>query len=54
MRAVPAGRYGTAEEVAAAIHFLAAAEAAYISGQVLSVDGGFLAAGMIENQELQS
>lgn len=53
-RAVPAGRYGTAEEVAAAIHFLAAPEAAYISGQVLSVDGGFLAAGMIENQGFQS
>lgn len=38
--AVPLGRMGTAEEVAAAIRFLALPEAAYITGHVLQVDGG--------------
>ena len=36
----PAGRAGTPEDVAAAVAFLASDEAAYITGQVLSVDGG--------------
>lgn len=34
------GRFGTAEEVAAAVGFLATDGAAYVTGQVLSVDGG--------------
>jgi NAD(P)-dependent dehydrogenase (short-subunit alcohol dehydrogenase family) len=38
--AVPLGRTGTADEVAAAIRFLASDEAAYITGAVLPVDGG--------------
>jgi len=38
--ATPAGRLGTADEVAAAIVFLAGPEAAYINGHVLQVDGG--------------
>jgi 3-oxoacyl-[acyl-carrier protein] reductase len=37
---IPANRFGTVEEVAHAVAFLAAKEAAYISGQVLSVNGG--------------
>lgn len=37
---VPAGRIGTAEDVAAAVAFLASAEADYIHGQHLLVDGG--------------
>lgn len=38
---IPAGRYGTAEEVAALVAFLASEDARYISGAVMTVDGGF-------------
>jgi 3-oxoacyl-[acyl-carrier protein] reductase len=38
--AIPLGRVGTAEEVAAAIRFLALPEAGYITGCVLQIDGG--------------
>jgi 3-oxoacyl-[acyl-carrier protein] reductase len=37
---VPLGRFGTPDDVAAAVCFLASAEAAYITGQVLAVNGG--------------
>ena len=37
---VPVGRAGNPEDVAAAVAFLASEEAGYITGQVLSVDGG--------------
>jgi glucose 1-dehydrogenase len=37
---IPMGRAGTAEEMAAAIAFLASDEASYITGQTLYVDGG--------------
>jgi 3-oxoacyl-[acyl-carrier protein] reductase len=37
---VPLGRPGSAEDVAAAVAFLASEEAAYITGHVLTVDGG--------------
>lgn len=37
---IPAGRYGTPEDVAAAVQFLASNGAAYITGQVIHVNGG--------------
>ena len=37
---IPANRFGTPEEVAHAVGFLATPEAAYITGQVLSINGG--------------
>lgn len=43
---IPLDRYGTPEEVADAIVFLARPESRYITGEVLAVDGGFLAAGV--------
>lgn len=39
-KAIPAGRYGTAEEVADVIAWLAGDSAGYISGAVIPVDGG--------------
>jgi 3-oxoacyl-[acyl-carrier protein] reductase len=41
--AVPAKRAGTPEEVAACVRFLASEEASYVTGAVLSVDGGLAA-----------
>ncbi len=38
--AIPAGRMGRPEDVAAAAAFLASEKAAYVTGQVLAVDGG--------------
>jgi 3-oxoacyl-[acyl-carrier protein] reductase len=39
---IPANRYGQPEEVAALIHFLCTAEAGYITGQALAIDGGMV------------
>ena len=37
---IPLGRMGTAEEVANAVVFLASPRSSWITGAVLSVDGG--------------
>jgi len=42
MKMIPLGRIGTTEDVANAVGFLASEEAGYITGHVLSVNGGML------------
>ncbi|MFD9243860.1 SDR family NAD(P)-dependent oxidoreductase [Streptomyces sp. NPDC059556] len=42
-RGHPMGRFGTPEEVASAIVFLASEEASFVTGAILPVDGGYLA-----------
>ena len=44
--AIPLNRYGEEREIASAIVFLCSEEASYITGQVLSVDGGFQSTGI--------
>jgi 3-oxoacyl-[acyl-carrier protein] reductase len=39
---IPLGKFGQGEDIAAAVAFLAAPEAKYITGQVLTVDGGMV------------
>jgi len=40
LKQIPAGRFGTPEDIAAAATFLASNEAAYINGQTIHVNGG--------------
>jgi NAD(P)-dependent dehydrogenase (short-subunit alcohol dehydrogenase family) len=40
-RNTPLRRFGTAEEVADAVEFLASSRAAYVTGQTLALDGGY-------------
>lgn len=42
MKMIPLGRWGTVEEVAHAVAFLASDQAGYITGQTLNVDGGMV------------
>jgi len=44
LKQIPLGRFGTVEDVANAIAFLASDEASYITGQVIVVDGGMVTA----------
>jgi 3-oxoacyl-[acyl-carrier protein] reductase len=40
---IPLGRTGTPDDVANVVAFLASAEASYITGQTICVDGGIVA-----------
>lgn len=42
LKKIPAGRLGTPEDVAGAVAFLCSSSADYITGQVLTVDGGLI------------
>ncbi|APF39479.1 oxidoreductase (plasmid) [Chelatococcus daeguensis] len=44
---VPQRRYGTPREIAGAVAFLLSEDAAYVNGQILAVDGGFIHAGLV-------
>ena len=44
-RAIPLGRIGQPEDLPGAILFFASADAAYVTGQVISVSGGLTMAG---------
>ncbi|MBQ1719977.1 MAG: SDR family oxidoreductase, partial [Bacteroidales bacterium] len=37
---IPVGRFGKPEEVASLVSFLASAESSYITGEVISINGG--------------
>src|ERR1700676_332921 len=45
---VPIARYGSPDEIAAAVLFLCSQQASYINGHTLPVDGGFMASGVLE------
>ncbi len=43
LESIPAGRFGTPEDVAAVVAFLASEAAGYVNGQTIAVDGGLFA-----------
>ena len=50
---VPARRAGTPQDIAGAIAYLAGPGAGYVNGEVLTVDGGYVAAGMTQTGTLR-
>jgi NAD(P)-dependent dehydrogenase (short-subunit alcohol dehydrogenase family) len=51
---IPMDRYGSPEETAFTAVFLASEQARYITGHILGVDGGFLAAGVMHRKDDQN
>lgn len=49
LRQVPMKRYGQPDEIAAAVAYFASEDAAYVTGQTLAVDGGFVVAGILDS-----
>jgi NAD(P)-dependent dehydrogenase (short-subunit alcohol dehydrogenase family) len=46
LQRTPLGRFGDVEELVGAAVFLASAAASFVNGEILAVDGGFLASGV--------
>jgi 3-oxoacyl-[acyl-carrier protein] reductase len=42
MDTIPLKRFGTVEDIANAVSWLAGAESAYVTGQIISVNGGMI------------
>lgn len=51
---IPAGRCGLPDDIAAAVAWLASPAAAYVNGEILTVDGGYMASGMTQTGRLQA
>jgi len=45
LQQIPAGRFGTPEDIAASVSFLASPQAGYITGTTLHVNGGMYMSG---------
>jgi NAD(P)-dependent dehydrogenase (short-subunit alcohol dehydrogenase family) len=48
LRRVPMGRFGEVDDIARSALFLASEDSSYITGQCLTVDGGYTAYGFVE------
>jgi NAD(P)-dependent dehydrogenase (short-subunit alcohol dehydrogenase family) len=51
---IPLDRYGTPDETAFCAIFLASEQAGYITGHILGIDGGFLAAGIMHKNQVSN
>ncbi|HEY1688856.1 MAG TPA: SDR family oxidoreductase [Solirubrobacteraceae bacterium] len=49
LRHLPGGRFGLPDDIAGAALFLASAEAEWVTGSILAVDGGYTATGVFEH-----
>lgn len=50
---IPARRIGQVKDIASAVGYLTSPDASYVNGDVLAVDGGYLASGMTQTGQLQ-